>query len=151
MTTSCECASLDLCVLSDRLSAIDVKSEIGIFSEHDFQHLANIVVVEIVFIQQVWASGSNCKAREQASKQKVLGKQSLQRDRRLRRWHRSTRATQAWWNGEEKEQSKSKEVVGGGLGMDSSADKGARRKQVHFEGVEGKVLSLKHAFGCVDK
>ena len=41
-------------------------------------------------------------------------------------------------------QSKRKEVVGGGLGMDSSADKGAGRKQVHFEGVKGKRLSLKH-------
>ena len=47
-------------------------------------------------------------------------------------------------------QSKRKDVVGGGLGMDSSADKGAGRKQVHFEGVKGKRLSLKHDFGCID-
>ena len=43
-------------------------------------------------------------------------------------------------------QSKRKEVVGGGLGMDSTADKGAGRKRVHFE-----RLNLKHHFGCVDK
>ena len=32
----CECASLDICFSADSFSAIDVKSEIGIFSEHDF-------------------------------------------------------------------------------------------------------------------
>ena len=38
-------------------------------------------------------------------------------------------------------QSKHKEVVGGALGADSSVDKGAGRKQVQFEGIEGKRLS----------
>ena len=38
-------------------------------------------------------------------------------------------------------QNKRKEVVGGGLGTDSSVDKGAGRKQVQFDGIEGKRLS----------
>ena len=68
-------------------------------------------------------------------------------------------------------QSRRKVVEGGGFGMYSTADKGKGRKQVHFEhatgppapaegqylsmqscfdGVEGKLLSLKHAYSCVD-
>ena len=51
--------------------------------------------------------------------------------------------------GRRRRQSKSKEVVGGGPGVDSSADKGAGRERVHFEGFEGsdgKCLNLKQAF-----
>ena len=44
-------------------------------------------------------------------------------------------------------------VVGGGIGADSSEDKGAGRKRVCFDGVESKLLGLKQAFeeSCVDK
>ena len=40
-------------VSSVSFSVMDVKSVIAIFSEHDFQHLANIAVADIVFVQSV--------------------------------------------------------------------------------------------------